>query len=938
MARNKLSVLFDSPHQKSISYPLTARGSRHMKCPKCQTHNPDAKKFCGECATPLTGTGQAQPSFTKTIGTTEEEKSPASSDLGPPSQSSMAHGRFFPGAMVADRYRIVGLLGKGGMGEVYRADDLKLGQAVALKFLPPQFSRDPKRLEYFHNEVRLARQITHPNVCRVHDIGEVDGQQFLSMEYVDGEDLATLIRRIGRLPQDKGLDIARQLCAGLAASHDRGVLHRDLKPANVMLDGRGQVRITDFGVARMSAKQEGPETGVGTPAYMAPEQLDDRQVTEQSDIYSLGLILFEVFTGKAAYAADNLPGLLKQRERSVPVVPSTFVPDIDPAVEQVIQRCLERQPQDRPQSALAVAAMLPGGDPLAAALAAGETPSPEMVAAAGESGYLRPWIAICWLIALMLGLVAAAFLADKATVLGNAGLSERPDALDKVARDIVHNLGYLPIPKDRAYGFQYDADYLWALRTEGIKSRHNERPGIYFWYRQSPYHLIPLERHVWIVSEDDPPPTLPGMVGVRLKGNGDLIEFYAVHQKNSREGNASESAGWERLFEWAGLDPERFVERSDEDLMGSPVVLADRQYIWEGSSPAHQNDLRVEAAAYRTRPVYFRIFESPPPPQMNPMGIPPSDRQPLRIEKTRVVEWTLMIIVLVGAALAARRSVRLGRSDRKGSFRLGLFIFSFNLLAWFFEASHVPFFAGELGLVLSGVSTAMFYGVYFGLVYLAFEPYIRRFWPTLLISWNRLLSGRFRDPSVGRDLLVGATVGVWFWPVQEFLTVLAPDWLGPVHPFWRMLPNTLLGGRHLPAVSLFCLSAIGVSLVYLLALILLRIILRKWWLWAPAFVAQGAFFFILSDVTSIARWIMVATLMIASLLLYTRLGLLAAVAFFFAAYILTDFPLTAHINAWYWSSSLYALGIVAALGTYGFFTCTTNRPLVRSEAAFPQST
>ena len=153
------------------------------------------------------------------------------------SSSGIEEGRFPPGTVLAGRYRVLGLLGRGGMGEVYRADDLKLGQPVALKFLPESAARNPDRLARFHSEVRIARQVSHPNVCRVYDIGEIDGAAFLSMEYVDGEDLGSLLRRIGRLPGDKALEIARKLCAGLAAAHDKGVLHRDLKPANIMLDG-----------------------------------------------------------------------------------------------------------------------------------------------------------------------------------------------------------------------------------------------------------------------------------------------------------------------------------------------------------------------------------------------------------------------------------------------------------------------------------------------------------------------------------------------------------------------------------------------------------------------------------------------------------------------------------------------------------------------------
>ncbi|MBI1874126.1 MAG: serine/threonine protein kinase, partial [Acidobacteria bacterium] len=175
-------------------------------------------------------------------------------DRPEPGSRLTSHERFLPGAILAGRYRVVGPLGRGGMGDVYRADDLKLGQSVALKFLTARMARDREWLARFHNEVKIARQVSHPNVCRVHDIGEVDGEPFLSMEYVDGEDLASLLRRIGRLPSDKAVEIARQLAAGLAAAHHNGVLHRDLKPANVMIDGRGRVKITDFGLADLAER------------------------------------------------------------------------------------------------------------------------------------------------------------------------------------------------------------------------------------------------------------------------------------------------------------------------------------------------------------------------------------------------------------------------------------------------------------------------------------------------------------------------------------------------------------------------------------------------------------------------------------------------------------------------------------------------------------
>lgn len=268
-----------------------------IACASCTAENADASRFCSACGAAL------KPEYEKTV--THGLGGDAMDGTAHFSLSdSSVHGRFLPGTKVADRYRIVSLAGKGGMGEVYRADDLKLGHTVALKFLPGDLAGDPRRLEYFHSEVRLTRQISHPNVCRVYDIGEVDGQHFLTMEYIDGEDLKILLRRIGRLPNDKGVQIARQLCAGLAAAHAQGVLHRDLKPANIMIDGRGQARITDFGLARIAgdaAKQD----VAGTPAYMAPEQLTLGTTTIQSDLYSLGLILHEVFTGESVHKSTT---------------------------------------------------------------------------------------------------------------------------------------------------------------------------------------------------------------------------------------------------------------------------------------------------------------------------------------------------------------------------------------------------------------------------------------------------------------------------------------------------------------------------------------------------------------------------------------------------------------------------------------------------------
>src|SRR5580692_1525653 len=399
---------------------------------------------------------------TQTVATPTPARAQSRTHLSS-SSGSLAEGRFLPGLLLDNRYRIVALLGRGGMGEVYRAHDLTLGQEVALKFLPEVAARNPAALGRFYNEVRIARQVSHANVCRVYDLGEVDGQPYLSMEYVDGEDLGSLLRRIGRLPSDKAIEIARQLCAGLAAAHAKGVLHRDLKPANIMLNGRGHVVVTDFGLAALADEIPGEEIRNGTPAYMAPEQLAGREVTMQSDIYSLGLVLYEVFTGKRAFEASTLAELVRLHTETTPASPSTLVKELDPAVESAILRCLDPEPAKRPPSALAVAASLPGGDPLAAALAAGETPSPQMVAASGETASL-PWkIALPSLAAALVGLAAFVLLASTSSMIEKEQLTKPPEVLADKARELIQSLGYTAPPGDSAYAFDDNQNFLKAV-------------------------------------------------------------------------------------------------------------------------------------------------------------------------------------------------------------------------------------------------------------------------------------------------------------------------------------------------------------------------------------------------------------------------------------------------------------------------------------------
>lgn len=273
------------------------------------------------------------------------------------------------------------------------------------------------------------------------------------MEFIDGDDLSSLLRRIGRLPHDKALEISRQLCAGLHAIHQVGVLHRDLKPANAIIDGRGKARITDFGIAGLESELRDGAGVAGTPAYMSPEQITGKELTAKSDIYSLGLVLYEIFTGRQAFEADSINELIRKHKTAAPTNPSEFVKDIDSLVEQTIFLCLEKDPSERPASAMQVALMLPGGNPLEAAIAADETPSPEMVAAAPKKGALKPAVAVACLAAVVLLFAFIVFFVGQAKHYEWMPLEKSPEVLAEHADAIVKKLGYTNAPVDTDYSF-----------------------------------------------------------------------------------------------------------------------------------------------------------------------------------------------------------------------------------------------------------------------------------------------------------------------------------------------------------------------------------------------------------------------------------------------------------------------------------------------------
>ena len=301
-----------------------------IKCPKCQTDNPSDSKYCKECATSLPVSDDFE--VTETLEAPIEELS--------------------RGATFSNRYEIIEELGRGGMGRVYRAEDTRLKQEVALKLIRPEIAAHKKTIERFRNELKAARMIVHKNVCRMFDLGESEGAHFITMEYIRGEDLKSMIRMSGQLGIGTAIGITKQICDGLAEAHKLGVVHRDLKPSNIMIDKDGNARIMDFGIARSVEDKSITGSGaiVGTPEYMSPEQVENKRVDERSDIYSLGVMLYEMVTGRVPFEGDTPLSVAYKHKHDPPDDPRDFNDQIPERLRNLILRCLAKEREKRFQN------------------------------------------------------------------------------------------------------------------------------------------------------------------------------------------------------------------------------------------------------------------------------------------------------------------------------------------------------------------------------------------------------------------------------------------------------------------------------------------------------------------------------------------------------------------------------------------------------------
>jgi len=862
-------------------------------------------------------------------------------------KTPITQSRFLPGTMVGDRWRIVSPLGQGGMGEVYRADDLKLGEVVALKFLPERLENDPSLRERFLSEARLARQVAHPNVCRMYDIGEIGGRPFLSMEFVDGEDLGSLLTRIGRLPHDKAVQLAREMCAGLHAAHEMGILHRDLKPSNVMIDGRGRARLADFGLAALASGAGEQDAMAGTPVYMAPEQLNGQAPSVASDVYALGLVLYELFTGRKAFEAPTWAEQAYLKQNSTPSHPSQVAPGIDPASERAILRCLSVDPAQRPASAALVAAALPGGDPLAAALAAGEMPSPELVAEGAGEASLSPRAAWGWLAVFGAALIACIAYLPTRQLLTILRLEKPPAVLMDRAREMAGQLGYAPISDEygRLYYFSFLAEGLLrgARVTDVGQARDSIRFGSPFGlrYMASPGVMRPRDPRAWSLGPEDAP-RWPGEMELTIDGRGSLRNVEGMPPRLDSLISPG-PVDWDAIVALVTLGAP--VEMSADTSLLMPRAFADQRTARIVQAPDRRSDpLRLEMAALGGRVVQLSLSSTRLGNLRGFSRLAPAQR---RVDMGGGLFGLLGALLSVGVLLLAWRHARMRQADLAAGSRVAIAAAvletAFNLLtAHRDEGWATPSLFFQLGL---GNMVITFFA--FFVLYLAFEPIVRRTWPHPMVSWLRLVQGRWMDPRVGSDVLRGVTTAVVLWlllfAIQQAWSRIAGTLLLPgALDDPGQQTDTLMGTAAAVAQVLQAASnAMRAVLVFGAALAVATWVSRHR---AVGVVCGGIalFLFVMAPRQVFTPFNAVAVLMMTSALIWSALrwGLVSAVSLMFAIIVLSVFPMEHPGASWYWPITAIGMTALAVVAAWGFRAALGRRAMFAfdSVAAAPAAT
>ncbi len=824
-----------------------------------------------------------------------------------------------PGTVVANRYRILAEIGSGGMGRVYSAEDDVLRQTVAIKLLDTLGLDESWRLERLKDEVRLARAVTHSSVCRVFDFEEDGSDRLISMELVDGEDLNAIIRRIGRLPIEKAQEVIYQIAIGVAAIHARGILHRDLKPANVMLDRDGRAKVMDFGLAALAGRLTRKELAVGTPLYMAPEQFASIEVTERSDIFALGLLSYELLTGRHAYLAGG------PKAQTHPPPPSDLAPGIPPEVDRMVLRCLESNPAARPESAIEVAASLPGRDILTAAEAIGVTPTPDMVAASASASDSRRRVDAYVAAAMLVMICAYAWFAGPLHWLAQA-TSRDPALLLDTSRRLV-GYGGADSDWDEAYGF---ADGL-SLRTEAPLDSFSDRlspawsaRGVVFWYRTAASPLVPtragsLLLHYGQTRPFDPPPSIDRAMTVFLDPSGRLLMLTSTGG-GVRAVDAS-GVPWHGLFEAAELDPSNYRAASPVLI---PPTYATVRYAWTGRGE-DSTAVRIEAADRNGAPVWFSVFD-----RLSAVDMLAQEDLARRGVLTLDARLVFMLPVLVCSAALAFVNWRRRRVDLRGGRRLAMLVMGVRLAAWYLRAHHSAEPLLEIELFLYALFAAGGEGLLVWVGYTAVEPYVRLRFPTALIAWTRLTAGRVADPLVGRALLIGTTLGVWL-ALVFLVDQILPSMLGwtPRDIVRRSVQfEALMQGRYAAATFLDTLRfAVYEAMLVLVTVVVTRRLIPTAWL-AYAAVVMIVTLPLVPGGAHVVSSTLLFGLGVAGVLVVAmvRQGLLCGIVAVFVGALLARFPVAHGQHAWYADLGYVGIACALAIAACGF-ALSFRRPL-----------
>jgi len=603
--------------------------------------------------------------------------------------------------------------------------------------------------------------------------------------------------------------------------------------------------------------------------------------------------------------------------------PSSLAPGVDRAIDRIVEQCLDPDPKARPISALAVAAALPAQDSLQVAIAAGETPSPEMVARSGAHEGLRPRTALLCTSSVFVTLTLFAMLSGRASLIERGRLDKSLDSLDESAQRILSSLGYAGSRQDHAHGFFFTGPF---LRSQREPSSDGDRvsavpPPLAYWYRDSPgpfqprtflcCDLVPGQVGMW-----QPPIHMPGERLVVLDRLGQLRHLQVVPEPVDRGERRERPTNWPGIFAAAGLSINEFQSTRPQH---TPSFFADERAAWQRTVQSDRTvQMTVEAAALGGRLVFFdcgdgfasgETGERPQSPPAQYAG--------------DVINAILIVLVTTLGVAFAFRNVRRRRSDRRGAFRLLAAGYLIDILTWVLLADHVPEPKYELRLVEMAASWASLRAVVLWVAYVAIEPYVRRRWPHGMVSWSRLLAGRFTDPKLAGDILVGVTSGCATALLFQLNQAFIRPWvdLGPL--------SAMRGPRHSVGLWLADLhSSVVLAFLTLVLFVLLRTVLRRDSLAIAAVsIIQGA----AAASASLLTGVVMAVQYLLVLLFLVRFGFVTIATGIFVYTVLVSFPITANLYIWYAGTSLSALLSVAVIATAACWSTIGRQRLIRDE-------